>query len=81
MIKTSMANKPPFLNLEPNARQECLGRVKNCDLPSEQKNITYEALLFLEKIEQQLKSPNITIQKMRSLFAFKAELLKKLPLA
>jgi len=70
--------KPLFLDLDSKAKQDFLSNIQCNDLSVEQVSVNCEALRFLEDVERQLKSPNITLKKIRELFAFKVELLKKI---
>jgi hypothetical protein len=78
MIKASVTKKPLFLDLDHSAKQDYLAKIQSSSLSGKQSSATCEALLFLEEVEHRLKSPNITVKKMRALFALKSELLKKI---
>jgi hypothetical protein len=61
-------SKPKFLFLNPEAKQKIITNIKNNNLDDGDKEITQESMLFIEELENKIKSQSITFQQIQKLF-------------
>ena len=61
-------SKPKFLSLNSEDKQKIIANIKNTNLDDREKEITQESMLFIEELENKIKSQSITFQQIQKLF-------------
>lgn len=80
MSGNDVKKKPKYLDLDPAAKEALFENINTSSLDDSTKQMTKESMLFLETIEQELKRPGVTVNKIKKLLELYEEKLKKLQL-